>query len=79
MRYKDIYETNGYFNHPFMNENRMVLIDDVGMDKSLSEDSLVSDFDGVQLLNTKGKRNATTREKIDEGMELFDFSKSINK
>ena len=76
IRYKDISDL-GYFNHPFAGNNKMRLIDDIYLDECLSEDSLAAEFDGVELLNTKGKRNATEREEIDEPT-LFDFSKSLN-
>ena len=77
IRYKDLSDM-GYFNHPFEGENRMRLIDDLYLDKSLSEDSLVSDFGGVDLLNKNGKRQATERDD-DSSSDLFDFSKSISK
>ena len=77
IRYKDLSDM-GYFNHPFEGENRMRLIDDLYLDKSLSEDSLVSDFGGVDLLNKNGKRQATERED-NSSSDLFDFSKSISK
>jgi len=59
----------------------MKLIDDVHLEKSLSEESLMSDFEGIEeKVNKKGKRNATERETIDDDPnELFDFSKAINK
>lgn len=70
----------GYFNHPFEITNRVRLIDDLYLETSLSEDSLVSDFDGViDLVAKKGKRNATTREVDDGGDDLFDFASAINK
>ena len=78
IRYKNISDL-GYFNHPFDGENRMRLIDDIELGKSISEDSLVSDFDGVDLLNKKGKRQATEREREDDSSDLFDFSKSLTK
>lgn len=56
----------------------MRLVDDIDLPNPLSEDSLVSDFCGVELLNKKGKRNAVERENIDESDSLFDFSKAIN-
>jgi hypothetical protein len=55
----------GYFNHPFDTENRMRLLDDVMLDKPLSEDSLASDFSGVDI-NKNGRRNAKEREIVDE-------------
>lgn len=77
IRYKNVSDL-GYFNHPFSVNNRMQLIDDIFMDKSLSEDSLASDFDGVDLLNKKGNRNVTEREEVEEN-NLFDFSSSLTK
>ena len=77
IRYKDNSDC-AYFNHPFMGENRMRLEDDIGLDHPLSEDSLVSDFCGVDLLNKKGNRNAVERETVDESDSLFDFSKALN-
>lgn len=77
IRYRDLYDI-GYFNHPFDGENRMRLIDDIYLDKSLSEDSLASDFDGVDLLNKSGTRNATKREEVNDAEDIFDFSKSLN-
>lgn len=74
IRYKDLSDL-GYFNHPFQSNNRIQLIDDIDLPQSLSEDSLTSDFDGVDLLNKKGKRNATEREVIED--DLFDFSSSL--
>jgi hypothetical protein len=77
IRYKPLTDF-GYFNHPFESNNRMRLIDDIGLDRSLSEDSLVSDFDGVDLSTTKGRRNATEREEIGDD-DVFDFGKALNK
>lgn len=69
--------TFDYFNHPFNMTNRMQLIDDLDLDHSLSEDSLASNFDGIELLNKKGRKNATEREVVDDNISLFDFSKSL--
>jgi hypothetical protein len=81
IRYRDPNDL-GYFNHPFVIGNRMQLMDDVELDRSLSEESLASDFEGIDLSkNKKGKRNATEREVVDdydESGELFDFSNAIN-
>ena len=65
----------GYFNHPFDYNNRMRLIDDIGLDHSVSEDSLQSDFEGVDLSALKGKRNAKDR---DTTSSLFDLSQMLN-
>jgi hypothetical protein len=43
----------------------MRLLDDVMLDKPLSEDSLASDFSGVDI-NKNGRRNAKEREIVDE-------------
>jgi hypothetical protein len=75
IRYKDMSDLS-YFNHPFAMESRMQLLDDIYLDHSLSEDSLVSDFDAVDLLNKKGNRTATEREVIEDD-DLFVFNKSI--
>ena len=56
-----------YFNHPFAQDNQMDLISDINLDKSLSIESLSSDFEGVvEFSNKKGKRNAKDREVIDD-------------
>jgi len=62
--------------------NRIRLIDDVHLDHSLSEESLSTDFEGVDLnIDKKGKRNAVERKVIKEDKEedLFDFSSALNK
>lgn len=66
----------GYFNHPFDSNNRMRLVDDIGLDHSLSEDSLATDFDAVNM-NVKGKRNAKTREEISTE-DPFEFGTALN-
>lgn len=76
IRYKDLSDIS-YFNHPFDNNNRMKLLDDIHLDQSLSEDSLVSDFDAVDM-NKKGKRTAVEREVIPED-DLFMFNNSLSK
>ena len=75
IRYKDMSDLS-YFNHPFDPNNRMKLLDDIYLDHSLSEDSLVSDFDAVDLGAKKGKRNAVERETIQDD-DLFMFGKSL--
>lgn len=77
IRYNDMSDLS-YFNHPFNIESKMQLLDDIDLDHSLSEESLASDFDAVDLLNKKGNRTAKEREVIEED-DLFDFSKSISK
>ena len=75
IRYKDMSDLT-YFNHPFNPNNKMQLLDDIYLDHSLSEDSLVSDFDAVDLGAKKGKRNAVERETIQDD-DLFMFGKSL--
>lgn len=56
-------------------------MDDVNLEQSLSEISLATDFDAVDLSSIKGKRNAKEREVIDDGDDadsLFDFASAIN-
>lgn len=81
LRYRDPVDQLGYFNHPFEISNRMKLLDDVHLDVCLSEDSLVTDFDGVvDLASVKGKRNAKERQvEEDDADDLFDFASAINK
>lgn len=79
IRYRPENDTN-YFNHPFQIDNRIQLIDDVFLETSLSEQSLGTDFDGVEdITSLKGKRNAVDREVIDDETDnIFDFNASIN-
>jgi replicative DNA helicase len=80
IRYRDPNDL-GYFNHPFEMGNRIRLLDDIHLETSLSEESLSSDFDAVDLGNKKGKRTAVEREVIDDDDDednLFDFAAAIN-
>ena len=63
------------FNHPFLDNNRMKLIDDVELEESVSEDSLASDFDGVTPDDTGIRRTAVDRKV--ESDNIFEFSKSL--
>lgn len=56
----------------------MQLLDDIYLEQSLSEDSLVSDFDAVDLLNKKGKRTAVEREVIEDD-DVFIFNNTLSK
>lgn len=81
IRYRDPNDL-GYFNHPFEMGNRIRLMDDIHLETSLSEESLSTDFDVVDLSAKKGKRQAKQREVVDDGASadnLFDFASSINK
>lgn len=80
IRYREISDL-GYFNHPFVMGNRIQLMDDINMEESISEASLTSDFDGVDLSSKKGKQTAKDRDVIDDdsGDDTFDFAASINK
>ena len=77
IRYRDPNDL-GYFNHPFNVENRMQLIDDLYMEKSLSEESLSSSFEGVVDITTKGKKHATKRKIDDDSDGLFDFAAKVS-
>lgn len=73
-----------YFNHPFAKGGRIRLMDDFYLENSLSEISLSTDFDGIELSGKKGKKNAVMREVHKEimmaaGSEIFDFNKSVKK
>ena len=81
IRYRDNYEVS-YFNHPFEIGNRIRLIEDIYLEHSLSEDSLATDFEGVDLnIDKKGNRTAVERKIINdtEDNDIFDFAASINK
>lgn len=80
IRYRDPNDL-GYFNHPFEMGNKIRLLDDALLDQSLSELSLSSDFEAVDLNNKKGKRTATDRDVVDDTdmVDLFDFNKKKNK
>ncbi|WP_253264347.1 DnaB helicase C-terminal domain-containing protein, partial [Brevibacillus sp. MCWH] len=54
IRYRDPNDL-GYFNHPFEIGNRIRLLDDIHLETSLSEESLSSDFDAVDL-SSSGKK-----------------------
>jgi hypothetical protein len=81
IRYRDPNDLS-YFNHPFEMGNKIRLLDDAHLETSLSETSLASDFDAVDLNSKRGKKNATEREIVDDGdnaNDLFDFASSIGK
>lgn len=80
IRYRDPNDL-GYFNHPFEIGNRIRLLDDIHLETSLSEESLSSDFDAVDLSSSgkKGKRTAVEREIVDDDDDnIFDFASYIN-
>ncbi len=81
IRYRDPNNLT-YFNHPFDMGNRIRLVDDIYLENPLSEISLVSDFEGVELETKRGKRTAVAREVIGDNPsesinDLFDFAASI--
>lgn len=81
IRYRDPNDLS-YFNHPFELGNKIRLLDDVHLETTLSETSLSSDFDGVDLGSKKGKKNATEREVVDDDNDadnIFDFASAINR
>ena len=69
-----------YFNHPFAHNNRIQLIDDLLLEESISELSLASEFEGVDI-GRKGKKNAIEREIYENSPldDIFDTKKAINK
>lgn len=69
-----------YFNHPFLSENRVKLIDDILMDEPLSELSLSTDLmAGGELVAVKGNRTNGEREIVsqdsDDAKQVFTFDK----
>lgn len=77
IRYRELTDL-GYFNHPFVMGNRIQLIDDLHMESSISEASLTSDFDAVDLGAKKGKQTAKERVVVDDdSTDVFDFASSI--
>lgn len=83
IRYRDPYDV-AYFNHPFAKGGRIRLMDDINLEESISELSLSTDFEGIELGGKKGKKNAVNREVHREimsaaGSEIFDFSKAKKK
>jgi hypothetical protein len=84
IRYRDPNDL-GYFNHPFELGNKIRLLDDMHLETSLSEESLASDFEAVDLGQKRGKRSATERKVVKDdnsgagGSDIFDFASSINK
>ena len=73
LRYRDPND-DIYFNHPFEIGNRMRLIDDFLLDRSLSEKSL-TDLEPVKF--GRGKRTISKIDDDSEGDDLFDFSNEI--
>ena len=82
IRYAD--QANGvtYFNHPFADGDKIRLIDDLYLNKSLSEESLASDFVGANnVVGKKGRSNAkerddlSTKEENDGSDNFVDLSK----
>jgi hypothetical protein len=79
-----------YFNHPFEAGNEIRLIDDVELPKSLSLESLASEFEATD--DKRGQTNATTRETKEKGRDRktlnfatpsndfdpFDFNRTSN-
>lgn len=76
IRYKFDSELS-YFNHPFVAENRVRLMDDLGYPEHLSEISLSSDLQGGELVMKKGKRTSSDRTMVDadsnDAVSVFNF------
>ena len=65
LRYADLSNGVTYFNHPFADNNKIRLKDDLYLPESLSEESLASDFIGVtNTAGKKGRNNAIDRDDI---------------
>lgn len=78
-RYKSVeedekYKKREYFNHPYNPENEIQLIDDVGLDESLSVFSLSSEIDDVSTQNKRGDKNAVERKKKTDIYSMSNFS-----
>lgn len=78
IRYRDA-DDLGYFNHPFMDGNRMRLVDDIDLPNPISEESLQSDFEGVVEVDTKkGRRSAREREVVKDEEDIALASEVFN-
>lgn len=78
-RYKSVeedenYKKREYFNHPYNPENEIQLIDDVGLDESLSVFSLSSEIDDESTQNKRGDKNAVERKKKTDIYSMSNFS-----
>lgn len=78
-RYKSVeedekYKKREYFNHPYNSENEIQLIDDVGLDESLSVFSLSSEIDDESTQNKRGDKNAVERKKKTDIYSMSNFS-----
>ena len=83
MRYKPSKRT--MFSHPFNIDNRMMLMDDIGLDNSLSVDYIGSDFSNdVDIENLmKKKKKMSVDDIIDADIAngdngIFEFGMGIN-
>ena len=83
MRYKPSKRTT--FSHPFNIDNTMMLMDDIGLDNSLSVDYIGSDF--TNDLDIDGLMKKKKKMNIDDIIEsdiangdngIFDFGSAIN-
>lgn len=78
-RYKSVeedekYKKREYFNHPYNSENEIQLIDDIGLDESLSVFSLSSEIDDESTQNKRGDKNAVERKKKTDIYSMSNFS-----
>lgn len=78
-RYKSVeedekYKKREYFNHPYNPENEIQLIDDIGLDESLSVFSLSSEIDDESTQNKRGDKNAVERKKKTDIYSMSNFS-----
>lgn len=78
-RYKSMTDIT-YFNHPFVEDSAIQLVEDVNLAKSVSKTSLATDLTGITVddLQIRGKKSAKKREEIKTDFSAdFDFSNSI--
>ena len=72
LRYREMDDLS-YFNHPFEMGAKIQLIDDINLDRQISEESLATDFEGVDLNTNNKRKNAKERSNKKETYEDDDF------
>lgn len=82
IRYRDPHNLH-YFNQPFGNDSRIMLMDDIYLDERLSIESIGSDFEGIlnsiDSAGSKGKLNAVERLVAEtSSKDIFNFNKALS-
>lgn len=72
LRYREMDDLS-YFNHPFEMGAKIQLIDDINLDRQISEESLATDFEGVDLNTNNKRKNAKERSNKKGSYEDDDF------